>query len=130
MRTVFRALLPLCCMAVLALPALAGNASGLPGADIKLLSTAKAGTPVTARFDLKGYTLPVGSYPSINIDFPSAPEGLEPWVRPGYPDTTLTFHTPGTYKMRVILNEVSKPSCGGVNAKQLLEKTIDVVVQP
>ena len=86
----------------------------------------RTGLPVKAVFDLKGYELPAGSYASINVRFLQRPEGEEPKVMPGYPETTMVFHVPGLYRMTVILTEISKPSCGGVNARPLLEKSIEL----
>ena len=86
----------------------------------------RTGQPVTVLFDLKGYEIPNGSYTSINVRFAAKPEGPKPEVKTGYPRTTLFFPTPGTYRITFILNEVSKPSCGGVNAKTLMEKTIEL----
>lgn len=87
------------------------------------------GQAVTAFFDLKGYELPSGSYASINLKYLARPEGEKPMVRTGYPKTGLTFRTPGTYRILFILNEVSKPSCGGVDAKLLLEQEVKLFVQ-
>jgi len=100
------------------------------GAEVKITDAPRVGRPVQALFDLKGYSLPVGAYASINIDFPQQPVSAAPKVRPGYPETTLTFDAPGTYRMHVILNEISKPSCGGVNARPLLEDELELRVEP
>jgi len=96
---------------------------GLPNATLELHGEMKTGKPIVAVFDLKGYTIPNGSYTSINVRTRKSPSGEKPEVKTGYPSTTLLFATPGTYELRFILNEVSKPSCGGVNAKPLLETT-------
>lgn len=86
------------------------------------------GHPVKAIYDLKGYAIPNGSYASINVRFDQKPDGANPLVKAGYPETILTFHTPGNYRITFILNEVSKPSCGGVNAIALLEETVDLFI--
>lgn len=103
--------------------AVAGDDRGLPDATLEIHGEMKTGEPITAVFDLKGYTIPNGSYTSINVRTRKSPSGEKPEVKTGYPSTTLLFATPGTYELHFILNEVSKPSCGGVNAKVLLETT-------
>ena len=103
--------------------AAADDDRGLPDATLEIQGEMKTGKPITAVFDLKGYTIPNGSYTSINVRTRKSPSGEKPVVKIGYPSTTLLFATPGTYELHFILNEVSKPSCGGVNAKLLLETT-------
>ncbi len=107
-----------------------GATAGLPGAILEIPAVVKSGTPVQAVFNLAGYGIPAGSYASINVDVLESPTGQRPTVRTGYPATILTFPAPGTYALRFILNEISKPSCGGVNAKLLLETTATVMVTP
>ncbi len=97
-------------------------------AELNVDGELRTGQPVSVLFDLKGYTIPNGSYTSINVRFAAMPEGPEPKVQTGYPRTILVFRTPGTYRITFILNEVSKPSCGGVDAKLLMEKTIELQI--
>ena len=99
--------------------------STVADAELNVSGELRTDQPVTVLFDLKGYKLPNGSYSSINVRFATKPEGPEPMIRTGYPKTTLIFSTPGIYRTTFILNEVSKPSCGGVDAKRLMEKTIE-----
>lgn len=100
----------------------------LTDAEMSVSGEMRTGQLVTVFFDLKGYQIPNGSYPSINVRFKEKPEGNEAQVKAGYPRTTLVFPTSGTYKITIILNEISKPSCGGVDAKVLLEKTIEIQI--
>ncbi|WP_316896360.1 hypothetical protein [Pseudodesulfovibrio indicus] len=111
---------------LLAAPSFAGGA--VPDAEMTLTGDLRPGVPVRALFDLKGYQFPPGSYASVNVRFSKRPDGPEPQVRTGYPETILIFPLPGSYAMVFILNEVSKPSCGGVNAKTLLEKEVELTV--
>lgn len=112
-----------------AVPSVAAEQTGaVPGADVSIPGELRANQPVTAVFDLKGYVVPDGSYASINVRFVQKPDGIEPKVKTGYPETRLLFNAPGYYRVTFILNEVSKPSCGGVNAKLLLEKTIELQI--
>jgi hypothetical protein len=107
-----------------------GATAGLRGAVLDIPAVVKSGTQVRAVFDLDGYEIAKGSYASINVDVLKSPAGQGPTVRTGYPATVLTFHVPGTYELRFILNEISKPSCGGVNARLLLETTATVDATP
>ena len=110
--------------------ALAGQQrTGVAGAEVRIVGDLKAGQPVKAEFDLKGYQIPRGSYASINVKYLQRPDGNMPWIVTGYPETTMTFHTPGKYRLLILLNEVSKPSCGGVNAKTLLEKEVELDIE-
>ena len=117
--------------ALLSAPALADQTrSAVPGGEVRLAGPLKAGQPVKAVFDLKGYELPAGAYAAINVEFPARPEGAKPEVRPGYPETVMTFAEPGRYRVLILLNQISKGSCGGVKAKPLLETTLDLDVAP
>lgn len=118
-------LLALVCAFLSAFPAFAVERNeGVPGAEVRVQGSLLTGQPVTAYFDLKGYSIPNGSYASVNIRFEKKPSGVEPKVSAGYPESVLVFKNPGTYHLTFIINEVSKPSCGGVEAKLLLEKSI------
>ncbi|WP_071546243.1 hypothetical protein [Pseudodesulfovibrio hydrargyri] len=126
-----RAALVLAWAALLSVPAFAGQThSAVPGGEVRLEGPVKAGQPVKAVFDLKGYALPAGAYAAINVEFTAHPEGAKPEVRPGYPETVMTFDRPGTYSVLLLLNEISKGSCGGVSAKPLLDAELDVDVAP
>lgn len=118
----------LVCMVALTVPALAGDIA--PAGELTVNGQLRVGRPVQAVFDMKGYAIATGAYPSVNVRFTRQPNGAKPQVNAGYPQTMLTFDTPGTYAVVFILNEVSKPSCGGVNAKPLLEETRELVIQP
>jgi hypothetical protein len=117
--------------ALLSVPASAGQTrSAVPGGEVRMIGPLKTGQPVKAVFDLKGYELPAGTYAAINVEFPVRPEGAKPEVRPGYPETVMTFAEPGTYRVLLLLNQISKGSCGGVSAKPLIEAEMDLDVAP
>lgn len=105
--------------------AAAGRHGAIDDAELHVIGELRIDQTVKIVFDLKGYVIPNGSYSSINVRFMDKPEGAEPKIKAGYPETLLVFNKPGPYRIALILNEVSKPSCGGVNAKPLLEKTIE-----
>lgn len=118
------AIIPLMACLLLMVSALA-LATPAPAAEptLEIRGGLTTGSDVRVVYDLKGYAISTGSYASINVRTLAAPSGATPKVKPGYPVTVLTFDAPGTYELRFILNEVSKPSCGGVDARQLLDVT-------
>ncbi|QGY40464.1 hypothetical protein GM415_10110 [Pseudodesulfovibrio cashew] len=118
----------LLCSISFSVPALAAESGVASDAELEVSGELRVGQPVTAAFDLKGYRISTGAYASINVRFEQKPDGIDPKVKTGYPKTILFFNTPGAYRITFILNEVSKPSCGGVNAKPLLEKTIELLI--
>lgn len=118
----------LCCLMLPGPSRAAGPGVIVPDGELTVSGHRRVGSPVKAIFDLKGYTLPPGSYTSVNVRFARRPDGPEPKVRPGYPETILEFSRPGTYRLVFILNEVSKPSCGGVNARTLMETEVELTV--
>lgn len=88
------------------------------------------GAPLVATFEMGDYTVPEGMYASINIDVEKRPEGKKPEIQTGYPNSRLLFTVPGTYELRFRLNQISKSSCGGVDAIPLLEKTEVLEILP
>jgi hypothetical protein len=114
-----------------AVPAAAEQAqSGISGAELLIEGPLRVGHRVTARFDLKGYEIPAGAYASVNPAFLERPEGERPQIIPGYPETVMIFRAPGTYRLFFILSEVTKSSCGGVDARTLLESERELVIFP
>ncbi|SOB60403.1 conserved exported protein of unknown function [Pseudodesulfovibrio profundus] len=109
------------------IPADAGD-TGITDAEVRIEGETTVGQPVTLVFDLKGYTLPTGTYSSVNVRYLNRPNGPKPTVKTGYPTTVMTFNTPGSYRFALILNEIAKPSCGGVEAKTLVDTVIDVEI--
>ncbi|PKN43265.1 MAG: hypothetical protein CVU60_02600 [Deltaproteobacteria bacterium HGW-Deltaproteobacteria-18] len=88
------------------------------------------GAQLVATFEMGGYEVPEGMYASINVDVEKRPQGGKPDILTGYPHTRLVFDVPGTYELRFRLNQISKSSCGGVDAVPLLETTQTLVILP
>lgn len=123
--------LVLACTFCCVVPAAAAQTQvGISGGELFSEGILEVGRPVTVRFDLKGYEIPRGAYASVNSVFLKRPDGERPLVTPGYPKTVMTFRTPGTYRLLLILSEVTKSSCGGVNAVTLLESEVELVIEP
>ncbi|SFJ63721.1 hypothetical protein SAMN04488082_10513 [Desulfomicrobium apsheronum] len=101
-------------------------------ADVRLTISGDliVGAQLVATFEMGGYEVPEGMYASINVDVMKRPEGERPDIQTGYPRTRLVFNTPGTYELRFRLNQISKSSCGGVDAVLLLETTQVLEIAP
>jgi hypothetical protein len=56
-----------------------------------------------------------------------SPDGAKPKVVTGFPKIRITMDDPGEYKMVVRVTLVTKSSCGGVEAEEILRK--EVVIQ-
>lgn len=97
-------------------------------ATLDIRGSLVAGEPVTAHFELVDHTMAFGAYPSINIKVLTTEDRTKQTIRPGFPDSILTFSDPGTYPVTFILNEVSKGSCGGVDAVLLFEGTREITI--
>lgn len=128
-RTHVLLLLALFILSAFTAPALAASGGAtIIEADIRMQGEARVGQPVTFTFDLKGYHLPIGAYASVNVRHISLPDEQKPAVKAGYPNTIMTFPASGTYRFSLILNEITKPSCGGVEAKKLVDKVMDIEI--
>jgi len=124
-------------MAILLVPGSVFAADGPPSergkageARLTIDGDRVVGAQLVATFEMGGYEVPEGMYASINVDVEKRPEGGKPDIRTGYPHTRLVFNVPGTYELRFRLNQISKSSCGGVDAVPLLETTQTFVILP
>ena len=88
---------------------------------------ARVGEPFFIRVHLDPETPPPGYYVSTLVDVLQSPDGAKPEVVTGFPKIRLTMDDPGEYKMVVRVTLVTKSSCGGVEAEEILRK--EVVIQ-
>jgi hypothetical protein len=103
---------------------------GRADARLTIAGDRVVGAQLVATFEMGGYEVPEGMYVSINVDVMKRPEGKRPDIQTGYPRTRLVFNAPGTYELRFRLNQISKSSCGGVDAVLLLETTQVLEIAP
>ena len=89
---------------------------------------AKVGEPYFILVHLDPETPPPGYYVSTLIDVLQSPDGVKPEVVTGFPKIRLTMDGPGAYKMVVRVSLVTKSSCGGVEAEEILRKEVDIQV--
>jgi hypothetical protein len=88
------------------------------------------GAQLTVAFDMGDYRVPSGHFVAINVAILESPEGPRPRIVPGYPETSLVFEVPGRYVLTFRLSQISKSSCGGVEARELLERTEVLEIVP
>lgn len=127
-RTVLVGLFLIACAILYAGPASAAE-EAVPRGEVSITGALRTGEPVTAVFDLKDYAFPIGTSISVNVRFRESPDAA-PKIRPGYPETIMEFPAPGTYHATFILNEIRKCSCGGVEARLLMERSVDIIIAP
>ena len=68
---------------------------------------------------------PMGYYVSTLVDVIEGPERAKPEVVPGFPKIKLTFAEPGAYVLEIRVNLITKPSCGGVEAEEILREEVE-----
>jgi len=103
---------------------------GRADARLTIAGDRVVGAELVATFEMGDYEVSEGMYASINVDVMERPEGQRPDIQTGYPWTRLVFNAPGIYELRFRLNQVSKSSCGGVDAVLLLETTRVLEIAP
>ena len=89
---------------------------------------ARVGEPFFILVHLDPDTPPPGYYVSTLVDVLQSPNGAKPEVVTGFPRIRLTMDGPGAYKMVVRVTLVTKSSCGGVEAEEILRKEVDIQV--
>lgn len=89
---------------------------------------ARVGKPFFIQLSLDPDTPPPGTYISTLVDMVASPEGAEPVILTGFPRIRLTMMDEGIYRFTVRISLVSKSSCGGIEAQELLKKEIQLKV--
>ncbi len=88
----------------------------------------RVGKPVQILLDLSPYPPPAGLFYSIVADVLQKPKDKAPKVLPGDHDITVWCPAPGTYRLRIRVNLITKSSCGGAQADNIDEKEIRLVI--
>ena len=89
---------------------------------------ARVGEPFFILVRLDPEAPPPGYYVSTLVDVLQSPDGAKPEVVTGFPKIRLTMDGPGAYKMVVRVSLVTKSSCGGVEAEEILRKEVVIRV--
>jgi hypothetical protein len=87
-------------------------------------SDATVGEPFFIIVRLDPETPPPGYYISTLVDILQSPDGAKPEVVTGFPKIRLTMDRPGEYTIVVRVSLVTKSSCGGVEAEEILRKEV------
>ncbi|MFZ0132504.1 MAG: hypothetical protein WAK95_08165 [Desulfobacterales bacterium] len=89
---------------------------------------ARVGEPFFILVRLDPETPPPSYYVSTLVDVLQGPDGARPEVVTGFPKIRLTMDRPGTYTLLIRVTLVTKPSCGGVEAEEILRKQVALQV--
>ena len=87
-------------------------------------SEATVGEPFFIQVRLDPETPPPGYYISTLVDVLQSPDGAKPQVVTGFPKIRLIMDRPGSYTIVVRVSLVTKSSCGGVEAEEILRKEV------
>ena len=91
--------------------------------------TVTAGDPARITVQLDPAAPPLGFFVSVLIEPVDVPDGAEPSILAGFPDSRIKARIPGLYTFEVRINLISKSSCGGVKARQIGRDTVRIRVQ-
>jgi hypothetical protein len=69
-------------------------------------------------------TLPSGYYLSTLVDIIESPDGVKPEILTGFPKIRLTMMQAGSYRFAVRVSLLSKSSCGGIDAQEILREEV------
>jgi hypothetical protein len=84
----------------------------------------RVGEPFFLLVRLDPETPPPGYFVSTLVDILQSPAGAKAEVVTGFPKIRLTMNGPGAYKVVVRVSLVTKSSCGGVEAEEILRKEV------
>jgi len=87
---------------------------------------ARVGEPFFLLLGLNPMTLPPGYTLSTLVDVLESPDGARPEILTGYPKTRLTMMNAGSYRIAIRISLMSKSSCGGVDAEEILNQVINI----
>lgn len=94
-------------------------------------SKARMGEPFILLLGLTPETLPMGYSLSTLIDVLESPAGTKPEILTGFPKSRVTLGRAGTYRFSVRVSLMSKSSCGGIDAEEIMNQELRLqVVEP
>ena len=93
-------------------------------------SEARVGEPFFILVRLHPDTPPPAYYVSTLVDVIQSPDGSKTEVVTGFPKIRLTMNQPGAYKIVVRVSLVTKSSCAGVDAQEILRKEVVLQISP
>lgn len=85
----------------------------------------------TVRLSAAQPPLPGGTaFAGVQVTWTQRPEGREPDVLPGFPESDIRFHVPGRYVCTVSVGYVSKGTCAGAVWHERGTHTLEIRVLP
>lgn len=85
----------------------------------------------TVRLSAAQPPLPGGTaFAGVQVTWTQRPEGREPDVLPGFPESDIRFHVPGRYVCTVSIGYVSKGTCAGAVWHERGTHTLEIRVLP
>lgn len=104
-------------------------AEAAQGTRASLPAEARCGE--TVRLSAAQPPLPGGTaYAGVQVSWTQRPEGREPDVLPGFPESDIRFHVPGRYVCTVSVGYVSKGTCAGAVWHERGVHTLEIQVLP
>ena len=91
---------------------------------------ARVGEPFFILVRLDPDTPPPAYFVSTLVDVIQSPDGSKTEVVTGFPKIRLTMDQPGAYKIVVRVSLVTKSSCGGIGAEEILRKEVVLQISP
>lgn len=85
---------------------------------------ARVGEPFFILLGLEPETLPIGYSLSILVDVIERPDGVKPDILTGFPKIRMTMMQAGLYRIIVRGSLMSKSSCGGIDAEEILREEL------
>ena len=97
--------------------------------ELRLPESAHSGEKVHVLSTFTPDDFPPSVYKKISITWLDRPQGPEPEVLTGVPETDITFTVPGNYTADVEAGLLVKGSCGAIAYHSLLIRRMVVVVE-
>ena len=88
-----------------------------------------AGDPARICVQLDPAAPPLGFFVSVLIEPMGVPDGAQPTILAGFPDSKVKARIPGLYTFEVRINLISKSSCGGVKVRQIGRDIVQLRVE-
>jgi len=85
---------------------------------------ASVGEPFFLLLSLDPEKLPIGYSVSTLIDVIESPVGAKPEMLTGFPKSRLTMRQAGAYRFSIRVSLMSKSSCGGIDADEIMNKEL------
>ncbi len=100
-----------------------------PVVELSLPDAARTGEAVRLLITFMPEELPPSGYKDIRLTWVGRPDGPEPEVRIGAPETGITFAAPGLYILDVEVRLLFNSGCGGSDFTRLAARRMEINVE-